>query len=101
MAEKTDARADASTGRSLRRSARGHIQTTAGEEVEETIGPAARAPYGCRTWQADKNSAWWKWDGQSVASPCPSELHKIYRVLPDEDASADGDIRVIDESGED
>ena len=29
------------------------------------------------------------------------ELHKIYRVLPDEDATADGDLRVIDESGED
>ena len=29
------------------------------------------------------------------------ELHKIYRVLPDEDAAKDGDIRVIDESGED
>jgi hypothetical protein len=29
------------------------------------------------------------------------ELHKIYRVLPDEDAAVDGDIRVIDESGED
>ncbi len=29
------------------------------------------------------------------------ELHKIYRVLPDEDAKRDGDIRVIDESGED
>jgi len=29
------------------------------------------------------------------------ELHKIYRVLPDKDAAADGDIRVIDESGED
>jgi hypothetical protein len=29
------------------------------------------------------------------------ELHKIYRVLPDEDAALDGDIRVIDESGED
>jgi hypothetical protein len=29
------------------------------------------------------------------------ELHKIYRVLPDEDAAADGDVRVIDESGED
>ena len=29
------------------------------------------------------------------------ERHKIYRVLPDEDAAADGDIRVIDESGED
>jgi hypothetical protein len=29
------------------------------------------------------------------------ELHKIYRLLPDEDAAADGDLRVIDESGED
>ena len=29
------------------------------------------------------------------------ELHKIYRVLPDEDGAVDGDIRVIDESGED
>jgi len=29
------------------------------------------------------------------------ELHKIYRVLPDEEAAVDGDIRVIDESGED
>ena len=29
------------------------------------------------------------------------ELHKIYRVIPDDDAAQDGDIRVIDESGED
>lgn len=29
------------------------------------------------------------------------ELHKIYRVLPDDDAAAHGDLRVIDESGED
>jgi len=29
------------------------------------------------------------------------ELHKIYRVIPDADAEMDGDIRVIDESGED
>lgn len=33
--------------------------------------------------------------------PASLELHKIYRVLPDEDAEAEGDIRVIDESGED
>lgn len=33
--------------------------------------------------------------------PASLELHKIYRVLPDEDAQAEGDIRVIDESGED
>jgi hypothetical protein len=33
--------------------------------------------------------------------PASLELHKIYRVIPDEDASVDGDIRIIDESGED
>ena len=33
--------------------------------------------------------------------PASLELHKIYRVLPDEDAARDGDIRVVDESGED
>ena len=33
--------------------------------------------------------------------PASLELHKIYRVFPDEDAARDGDIRVIDESGED
>jgi len=29
------------------------------------------------------------------------ELHKIYCVVPDADAAVDGDIRVVDESGED
>ena len=33
--------------------------------------------------------------------PASLELHKIYRVLPDEDAATEGDIRIIDESGED
>ncbi|HYA21073.1 MAG TPA: hypothetical protein VEG25_10575 [Burkholderiales bacterium] len=33
--------------------------------------------------------------------PASLELHKIYRVVPDEDAAIEGDIRVIDESGED
>jgi hypothetical protein len=33
--------------------------------------------------------------------PASLELHKIYRVLPDEGAVPDGDLRVIDESGED
>ena len=33
--------------------------------------------------------------------PASLELHKIYRVLPDEDAGKDGDLRVIDESGQD
>ena len=33
--------------------------------------------------------------------PASLELHKIYRVLPDRDVGRDGDVRVIDESGED
>ena len=33
--------------------------------------------------------------------PASLELHKIYRVLPDEDAAENGDMRIIDESGED
>ena len=33
--------------------------------------------------------------------PASLELHKVYRVLPDEDAAKDGDLRGIDESGED
>jgi hypothetical protein len=33
--------------------------------------------------------------------PASLELHKISRVLPDEDAANDGDLRVIDESGDD
>jgi hypothetical protein len=33
--------------------------------------------------------------------PTSLELHKIYRVLPDEDVKADGDLRIVDESGED
>ena len=33
--------------------------------------------------------------------PASLELHKIYRIIPDRDAAAEGDIRVIDESGED
>jgi len=33
--------------------------------------------------------------------PASLELHKIYRVLPDEEAGQEGDIRIIDESGED
>jgi hypothetical protein len=37
----------------------------------------------------------------NVDYPASLELHKIYRVLPDEDAAEEGDIRVIDESGED
>jgi len=33
--------------------------------------------------------------------PASLELHKIYRVLSDEDAAKNGDLRVIDESGDD
>ena len=33
--------------------------------------------------------------------PASLELHKIYRVIDDEDAAEEGDIRIIDESGED
>jgi hypothetical protein len=33
--------------------------------------------------------------------PASLELHKIYRVLPDEESEVDGDLRIIDESGED
>lgn len=33
--------------------------------------------------------------------PASLELHKVYCVLPDKDAEKDGDLRIIDESGED
>ena len=33
--------------------------------------------------------------------PASLELLKIYRVVPDKNAAADDDLRVIDESGED
>lgn len=33
--------------------------------------------------------------------PASLERHKLYRVLPDEEAAKDGDVRIIDESGED
>jgi hypothetical protein len=33
--------------------------------------------------------------------PASLELHKIYRVLPDGDVKVEGDLRVVDESGED
>ncbi len=36
-------------------------------------------------------------------SECPGslEVHKICRVVPDKDAERDGDLRIIDASGED
>ena len=33
--------------------------------------------------------------------PASLELHKLYRVRPDKVAERDGDLRIIDESGED
>lgn len=33
--------------------------------------------------------------------PVSLDLHKIYRVLSDREAESDGDLRVVDESGED
>jgi len=33
--------------------------------------------------------------------PASLELHKIYRVVPDQDAAREGDLRIVDESGED
>jgi hypothetical protein len=33
--------------------------------------------------------------------PASLELLKVYRVLPDDDAATDGDLRIIDESDED
>lgn len=33
--------------------------------------------------------------------PASLEVHKVYRVIPDEDAEREGDFRIIDESGED
>ena len=33
--------------------------------------------------------------------PVSLELHKIYRVVPDQEAGREGDLRIVDESGED
>ncbi|MBX7233633.1 MAG: hypothetical protein K1X65_04560 [Caldilineales bacterium] len=33
--------------------------------------------------------------------PASLELHKLYRIVPDEDARLEGDLRIVDESGED
>ena len=37
----------------------------------------------------------------NVDYPAALEVHKIYSVIPDDEAALDGDVRVIDESGED
>ena len=33
--------------------------------------------------------------------PASLEPHKIYRIIPDAEAEFDGDVRIIDEGGED
>ena len=38
---------------------------------------------------------------KNTGYPSSLELHKSSPVFPDEDAAEDGDIRVVDESGED
>ena len=38
---------------------------------------------------------------ENAGYPASLELHKIYRVIPDADAAHDGDVRIVDESGED
>lgn len=38
---------------------------------------------------------------KNTGYPASLELHKIYRALPDSEATQSGDVRVIDESGED
>ena len=37
----------------------------------------------------------------NTAYPVSLDVLKLYRVVPDRDAERDGDLRVIDESGED
>lgn len=51
--------------------------------------------------QKKKAALWFAVCVDNSEYPASLELHKIYRVLPDEDAATDGDLRVVDESGED
>ena len=38
---------------------------------------------------------------ENTGDPASLEVHKIYRVVPDADAAQEGDLRIVDESGED
>ena len=38
---------------------------------------------------------------ENAGYPASLELHKLYRILADVDAARDGDVRIVDESGED
>jgi hypothetical protein len=38
---------------------------------------------------------------KNTGYPASLELRKIYRVIPDQEAAAEREVRVVDESGED
>ena len=38
---------------------------------------------------------------ENAGYPASLERHKIYRIVADADAARDGDVRIVDESGED
>jgi hypothetical protein len=38
---------------------------------------------------------------ENTGYPASLELHKIYRIVPDVEAAREGDVRIVDESGED
>lgn len=59
--------------------------------IWERRQPAAAAAHACLA----PNS------GYNADYPASLELHKLYRIVPDEEAAREGDLRVIDESGED
>lgn len=69
----------------------GSDEKKSSESATSTSGRNERDPLGPRFAVCVDNSDY----------PASLELHKIYRVLPDPDAEAEGDLRVIDETGED
>ena len=61
------------------------------ESVMSTRKPRTRRRSAPRFVVCIKNSGY----------PASLELHKIYRLVADPDAARDGDVRIVDESGED
>lgn len=51
--------------------------------------------------ESKQNLSWFVVCINNADYPASLELHKIYRVIADKEAEDEGDIRVIDESGED
>ena len=51
--------------------------------------------------ESKQNLSWFVVCINNEDYPASLELHKIYRVIADKEAEDEGDIRVIDESGED